>query len=188
MASTDYTKPGQRQRSDIFLISQSALQSTAMKAKPGPIAVLARMATQAVAGVLVLGLLLPFLGPVIDHHFAERFPHHGHIYVASPDTEHIHAYALPHHHHANGHSHVHGGLLPVAADTALIDTAPLPDMLFFVSNDGLTRAPMTIVVPPVRLDVPVPLLHDRGYSLPTPADDTLLAGVAVAPADEPPRV
>lgn len=160
----------------------------AMESRPGVRMVLGRMASQAVVGVLVLGLLLPFFGPLLDHHFAERFPHHGHIYVTSVGPDHLHAYAIPHHHHAGGHSHVHGGLFPIASNVADGRAPPLPDVLLFVSNDGLTQAPMTLVVPPVGLNVPFPLPEDRGSPFPPPGDVAPTGDVAVAPPDKPPRV
>ena len=146
-------------------------------------AVLVRMAVQSTAGLLALALMAPFFGPVVDHHFAERFPHHGHIYVASAEPDHVHAYAIPHHHHDDRHSHVDAAA-PPAGDAE----APVPGIVFVVSNDGMTQAPMRLVVPPVTHDLTPPVPEDRGSPFPPPGDDAPMAGVAVPPADEPPRV
>lgn len=52
--------------------------------------------------VLVLLLLLfPGLGPVLDHHFAERQPDHAHIYFGPILFRHIHPFEEP-------HGHIHG--------------------------------------------------------------------------------
>ena len=153
-----------------------------MERKLGVRAVLVQSAVQATAGVLALAMMAPFFGPLLDHHFAERFPHHGHIYVTSGEPDHLHAYAVPHHHHDDGHSHVHaGGAEPGEA------AAPAGGILFFVSNDGVTQAPMSIVVPPVTHDLTPPVPEDRGSPFPPPGDDAPMAGIAVPPPDEPPR-
>ena len=46
-------------------------------------------------GLAVVMAVLPFLGPVIDHHFAERQPYHAHF---GTDTRHEHYYASLHAH------------------------------------------------------------------------------------------
>ena len=144
-------------------------------------AVLVRTAVQATVGILALALMAPFFGPIVDHHFAERFPHHGHIYVSSAEPDHVHAYSVPHHHHDDGHSHVHADAAAGDAET------PVPGIIFFVSNDGLTQAPMSLVVPPVTHDLAPPVPEDRGSPFPPPGDDAPMTGVAVPPPDEPPR-
>ena len=49
-------------------------------------------------GLAVLLVALPFLGPVVDHHFAERQPYHAHF---GADEGHEHNYASLHSHHAD---------------------------------------------------------------------------------------
>ena len=46
-------------------------------------------------GLAVVMAVLPFLGPVIDHHFAERQPYHAHF---GTDAGHEHYYASLHAH------------------------------------------------------------------------------------------
>ena len=43
-------------------------------------------------------LFLPLFGPVLDHHFTERQPDHGHVYLDGPDHEHLHIYETYDHH------------------------------------------------------------------------------------------
>ena len=43
-------------------------------------------------------LFLPLLGPLMDHHFAERQPGHTHIYLDGPAHEHLHSYETYDHH------------------------------------------------------------------------------------------
>lgn len=56
-------------------------------------------AYQLLALLAVLGLFLPFLGPVVDHHFAERHPAHQHLYLGAAVPEHQHLYQAAHRHH-----------------------------------------------------------------------------------------
>ena len=92
-------------------------------------------------------------------------------------------YAVPHHHHDDGHSHVHAD-----AAAARDSEPPVPGIIFFVSNDGMTQAPMSLVVPPVTHDLTPPVPEDRGSPFLPPGDDAPMAGVEVPPADQPPRV
>ena len=43
-------------------------------------------------------LFLPLLGPLMDHHFAERQPGHAHIYLDGAAHEHLHSYETYDHH------------------------------------------------------------------------------------------
>ena len=54
--------------------------------KPG----LARRASQFFSVVAVAALILVFLGPAIDHHFAERQHDHSHLYLSSAAANHGH--------------------------------------------------------------------------------------------------
>ena len=49
-------------------------------------------------GLALVMAVLPFLGPVIDHHFAERQPYHTHL---GADVGHDHDYASLHAHQAD---------------------------------------------------------------------------------------
>jgi hypothetical protein len=48
----------------------------------------------------VFALLLPVAGPIIDHHFAERLPGHGHVYMDGPELSHEHDLSSSHNHTA----------------------------------------------------------------------------------------
>ncbi len=55
-----------------------------------------------VAAVLVLvALAMPSVGPLVDHHFAERHFNHAHLFLAAADSEHQHLLELGHHHAAS---------------------------------------------------------------------------------------
>ena len=50
-------------------------------------------------GVALLGLLLPGVGPLVDHHFAERYYHHGHLFLGPDGQRHVHDYGFTHQHY-----------------------------------------------------------------------------------------
>lgn len=50
--------------------------------------------------LLVVAILLPVLGPLTDHHYAERQPHHDHVHLGPGSGEHHHRYVHPHSHDA----------------------------------------------------------------------------------------
>lgn len=53
----------------------------------------------------ILGVLVPSLasvGPVLDHHYAERQPDHQHIFFGPVNHEHTRPYQQPHHHSGAG--------------------------------------------------------------------------------------
>ena len=51
--------------------------------------------------VALIGLVLPAVGPLADHHFAERFYHHGHLFLAPEGKEHAHNFGSYHGHYAS---------------------------------------------------------------------------------------
>ena len=56
-------------------------------------------------GLAALVVVLPFMGPAIDHHFAERQPYHAHFWA---DEGHDHDYAS--HHLHDGDQTAEGGI------------------------------------------------------------------------------
>ncbi|MBT3996181.1 MAG: hypothetical protein HOF01_10330 [Chloroflexi bacterium] len=51
---------------------------------------------------MVLGLLVPVLGPAMDHHYADRSPAHAHVFVGEDTNIHDHSLAI--HDHSSGES------------------------------------------------------------------------------------
>ena len=45
-------------------------------------------------------LAVALLGPILDHHFAERHPGHGHFYFGAAASDHSHKFASRHTHNA----------------------------------------------------------------------------------------
>ncbi len=73
----------------------------------------------AAAAVVVM-----FLGPAVDHHFAERQHEHTHIYLTISAAEHGHPESHP---FEGPHAHTFSG----------IETAGHDDVIYQTSNDGL---------------------------------------------------
>lgn len=42
-------------------------------------------------------LVLPSIGPLLDHHFVERLPDHAHSYTGETNPAHVHPYEMPGH-------------------------------------------------------------------------------------------
>jgi len=44
-------------------------------------------------------VFLPTLGPLLDHHYAERLPNHAHLYFGQADYDHVHPFEMQNHIH-----------------------------------------------------------------------------------------
>ena len=128
-------------------------------------------ATRLLALLAVVALLASALGPMLDHHFAERHPAHGHLYLGVGGPEHSHPYE---------HSHIHYNELyaPAPGDESVI---------FFAPYDGSGHPHADLAVPVV-----VPSLKyadDGGPMLGSGGDGAaILRGMAVPPPLQPPTV
>ena len=78
--------------------------------------------------VAILVALSPFLGPALDHHFAESFPGHLHLFSAGASQDHEHGHA---------HSHDHNG---AAFEQFSPDIATSSDVAYLAQFDGLSSA------------------------------------------------
>ncbi len=74
--------------------------------------------------MVLVALAMPSFGPVVDHHFAERQFHHGHLLIDGLSAEHDHPLGNRHHQHPSGAGSGRSG-----ADY-------LPGMVFLNSVDG----------------------------------------------------
>ena len=131
---------------------------------------LKELATPLLVLLAVVALLTSALGPMLDHHFAERHPAHGHLYLGVADSDHLHSFE---------HSHVHYDAM----------YAPAPgdgNVVFFAPYDVIGHAYADIVAPAV---VDRPSFRDPGDPLIRESVDTvaLLRGATLAPPLQPPR-
>ena len=115
-------------------------------------------------------LLISALGPMLDHHFAERHPAHGHLYLGLADHGHAHPFE---------ESHVHNDAM----------YAPVPGgagVVFFSRHDASAHSHADFAAS-VAPSLPLfgepydPLLKN---GLENEAD---LRGIAPAPLKQPPR-
>ena len=113
-------------------------------------------------GLAVLMVVLPFLGPVIDHHFAERQPYHAHF---GAGEGHEHNYAS---------LHLHGGDQTVESGIALYN--------FDVFSAGPSMAMLADAELESRL-TPDP---DAVLTL-RAAEFAALRSASVSPPERPPR-
>ena len=113
-------------------------------------------------GLAVVMAVLPFLGPVIDHHFAERQPYHAHL---GADSGHEHYYA---------NLHLHGGDQAAESGVSLYS--------FEVSSAGPSVAMLADSELESRL-MPDP---DAVLALRAPAF-SVLKSASVSPLERPPR-
>ena len=44
-------------------------------------------------------VFLPTLGPLLDHHYAERLPNHAHLYLGAAEYGHVHPFEVQDHFH-----------------------------------------------------------------------------------------
>ena len=128
------------------------------------------LGVQSLAMLAVAVLLLSSLGPMIDHHFAERHPAHGHLFLNGAHREHSHPFE---------HSHIHYDAMyaPAAGDA---------NVVFFTPNDGAGHAQADVAASAL---MPQPIFGGDGAPLPGKGGDfaVLLRGVHVFPLLPPPK-
>lgn len=74
--------------------------------------------------MVLVALAMPSFGPVVDHHFAERQFHHGHLLVGGLSAEHDHRLGAKDHQHSYG------------TDSGPGNPDYLPGMVYLNSADG----------------------------------------------------
>lgn len=130
-------------------------------------------ALAALALLAVAALLLPSLGPLLDHHFAERHPGHTHWYRGAAGPEHSHPFEQFHIHYD-------------AMYDAMYAPADGGEIVFFTRQDGAGHSCADLVAPG-----PAPRLRLDGDGAPmlrSGADEGgVRRGVSVAPATRPPN-
>ena len=109
---------------------------------------------------LLTALLLPLLGPLADHHFAERQPGHLHIYLGGVPIQHLHDHQAFHIHDAPN-----ADPLGVENDSPVLENSvifmPQEGEGLSVSTLGITLALLTSVVA-LALPTMLTLLTPRG--------------------------
>jgi hypothetical protein len=100
--------------------------------------------------LLLLGLALPFAGPLLDHHFADRQPGHKHLLSVAG---HLHAIDSPHD-HLSGGTEGNAGSEPTTSynyDTGFVASAEtLRDATDLLSAE-LYEPTSVFILPPPRV-------------------------------------
>ena len=141
-------------------------------------ATLTRMAFDLTAASLVGLLLLPFFGPLLDHHFPERRPGHSHVYLGPADPDHIHPYEASRHDHHHPESPTSGG----AGHNPSSD-----GILYLTSHDGVGTGFIELTVPAARENAVFPDLEEYLTALRIPRSSTEPRDLFVSPPRKPPR-
>jgi hypothetical protein len=127
-------------------------------------------------------LILPFFGPLLDHHFAERQHNHQHLYFGTKDTDHVYFHDLPY-----SHSHTHDTpATPQGNGTE--NTASSNDVISLASHDGVGHSCPSCSVPSVYLNPGFPDLGDGRFLLSPTGQDSLPPETVIPPPKRPPRV
>jgi hypothetical protein len=126
-------------------------------------------------------LILPFFGPLLDHHFAERQHNHQHIYFGATATDHVHFYDLPH-----PHSHVHDTPATPHGD-GTGSTASPNDVISLASHDGVGHSCPSCSIPSFYLAPEFPDLGDSRFLLSPTSQDSLPLETVIPPPKRPPR-
>ena len=124
----------------------------------------------------LFALALPIIGPLDDHHFAERTHTHQHIYPAGRPTAHQHSYENPQRHL---HSPTRIGNAPTGRDTVLLTSATAGLLL------ALLSAPCHAPPPPPRPPLPRAADGNRRQQFAS-APGIVPDGISIAPPQRPP--
>ena len=122
-------------------------------------------------GLAVVMVVLPFLGPVVDHHFAERQPYHAHF---GADAGHDHDYASLHLH---GADQTAGSLPPTGSG----------DGIALYSLDVFSAGPSMAMLADSELESRLTPDPDAVLTLRAP-EFAALRSASVSPLERPPRV
>jgi hypothetical protein len=129
----------------------------------------------------LFALFLPFLGPMLDHHVAERYPYHAHIYFSPTATEHVHFYEdgdLPVHHHEGSNR---------GAETLPREDSGKAEVVYLTANDGWGQSATSLAITSLHVDVLYPAPDNSRFLLGFGEGDNLPPEAFVPPPRIPPR-
>ena len=144
-----------------------------------PTQIAGQVAIESLCLLLVFSLALLTLGPMLDHHFAERHPEHHHVYLGAATPDHSHSFERTHSHDRNR-----------MLWTKQQPPGDLPEngVLVVASNDGTFPSVADLTFPTSLL--PAGLIEGGGSGMPRLSFDAaeVLTSVNVSPPRRPPRI
>lgn len=134
-------------------------------------------------GVLAVLYLVfsPVLGPVLDHHFAERHHNHSHVYLGNEAYAHDHTYQLDHTHRyivETGSTESRGGYRDGSRPAATV---------YLTSDDGVGGGLIAAAVPYLNQSLRFPVQGDNQFWFAWAADVAIPLGVLLSPPVPPPQ-
>lgn len=125
-----------------------------------------------IIAVGLVALLAPSIGPLVDHHFAERQHDHAHIYFGSNAPDHVHPYDVAHIHHLINSS---------------VAQTPSEQTVFLTSNDATGSGGVSVSAVSTDVEIAFPNQGDANPILAFSDRETPLAENFVALPKKPPR-
>lgn len=127
---------------------------------------------------LLAALLVPLLGPLADHHFAERQPGHVHIYVSGVPVQHLHD-------HEALHSHTNPAMVlaPFEAQSPTVESS-----VIFLPQEGEGLSVSTVGVTLALLTTIIALTLPTIFTILSPRSQLALRGISLSPEPPPPRL
>lgn len=139
---------------------------------------LGEAAVQLLCLLLVLAIALLSLGPMLDHHFAERHPGHRHFYLGSADSSHPHGYQ---------ESHVHDSSWAYGSDGSWAGMSEVDGIVFLMPNDGAGHNAADITIPMAVQSLRFGGGEGNRPSIGRDEAFTALSGASISPSVPPPR-
>ena len=135
----------------------------------------------------IAALLLPLVGPLLDHHFTERQPGHSHVYLGPIQTGHVHPYEDTRSFQRHSDHHAWPGS-QYSADFGQSDNAPYSVIVFLANRHGHSPAYQTLATPTLPKSPVFPSLGQAHFILGSNPAEAVLRGVSVPRPKKPPRV
>ena len=131
--------------------------------------------------VVLYALFMPFFGPILDHHFAERQYNHQHIYFGSASAEHTHFYDFP-----DPNSHTHN--MPVIPAGSASESHESPnEVVYLTFQDGMGQSAPSFTIPALQVGFVFPDLGNLHFLLSPTGQDSLPPEIFIPPPKRPPR-
>ena len=139
------------------------------------------IAMQSLSLILVVAIALMSLGPMLDHHFAERHPGHQHVFLGAADSSHSHTFDKSHAHYG---SWMYG---PAPSSFSSSPSGESASIIFLMPNDGAGNG-ATDIVAPVMMHSALLTNTDEARPLCSSCEaGHILNSATVLPSTPPPR-